>query len=282
MIILVVGYNRPHYYKKCINAIKANSPKRVIVSVDGGDKEAQAEYRRLTPSNYEFIAHPENLGIAHHLFEMRDLVFAQTDRMLMIEDDVVVAPNYVTFIEQLLDWSEQYDDVGAVTGWKPCFLEKDEKRKKARLVGMHNTNWITYGMKRRCWFDIRDDMQEYLDRFIRKGHYRQRPNQAIRDWGTEKFVTPEKICDNPFPRHKGAFWAPGMFQRAVYPSSQDGVLVGSFHLRGWKKINTIVNRCVYIGEKGEHGTPQHFRNRKFGEMKLDVFKETGKFKAIGG
>ena len=140
MIILVVGYNRPHYYKQCIEAIQANNPKhQILVSVDGGDPEAQEEYRKLTPQGYGFIAHPENLGIAQHLFEMRDLCFAQDRRMLMIEDDVVISPNYIQFIENMLDWSDQFDNVGAVTGWNHCLLTKEEKLAQRNLVALKNS-----------------------------------------------------------------------------------------------------------------------------------------------
>jgi len=282
MIILVVGYNRPHYYKQCIEAIQANNSRhQVMVSVDGGDSKAQEEYRKLTPQSYSFIAHPENLGIAHHLFEMRDLCFAQDRRMLMIEDDVVISPNYIQFIENMLDWSDQFDNVGAVTGWNHCLASKEDKFRDRNLVALKNSNWITYGMKRECWQDIRMTISEYLEKFIEKGNYRGRNPEAIRNWARERWANLEyPAMDGNFPRHFGFFWPPGLFRSQRFPTSQDGMMVGAFHESGYVKVNTIVNRCKYIGEVGEHGNRVGYANARFGEMTIETYDEDGKFEVI--
>lgn len=283
MIILVVGYNRPHYYEKCIAAIAAAAPKhRVIVSVDGGDPIAQQRYRELTPRAYECILHQQNLGIAHHLYEMRDLCFAQDDQVCVVEDDVVVASNYFDVIESLLDWSDVYSDVGAVTGWTTCLASPEEKRALRDYVAMRNTNWITYGMKRKCWYAVRGDIKEYLDKFIQKGAYAARPHGAIREWARERFAVPFAESENMMPRPKAAFFGGGLFEAERFPSSQDGMLVGAFNKNGFIKINTMVNHCFYIGVQGVHGNAGGYAKARFGEMKLDYIEPTGDWKIWQG
>lgn len=283
MIILVVGYNRPHYYEQCINAIAKASPKhQVIISVDGGDAAAQKRYRELTPRSYAFIAHEKNLGIAHHLYEMRDLCFAQDQRVCVVEDDVVVSSNHFNIVESLFDWSDQFSDVGAVTGWASCHLSYEEKLFYKDFVSMRNTNWIAYGMKRACWMGIRDDIKEYLDKFIEKGNYRGRPHEAIRSWAREKFDVPFKESADMMPRPNNAFYGGGLFRAPRFPSSQDGMLVGAFHRNGFIKINTIVNHAFYIGVTGEHGNRGGYDAGRYGEMTLDNIVPTGEWKVWRG
>lgn len=219
--------------------------------------------------NWYVVPQEQNLGIGWHMLIVRDYILntLNFDYVIVIEEDIVASPYMITVTKNLLAWTEKnYDNVAAVSAWMMNFQTVEEKRRYLNTVLATNDHWITYAMTAWAWNIIRPFVSEYVNRFLIPGQYKQRNDNAIRKWLREKFHEPV---------YTGSF--PGRVVLDVtkpnFPTSQDGVVATALYRKGLVKVNTKINRCIYFGEVGEHGTAEIYKNKRYGEMTLDIFHE---------
>jgi hypothetical protein len=281
--IAVIGYNRPHYFKQCLASLarcEETWELPVFFCLDGGPDSRQQDYIEIikgykTRNYWEIMLAGENLGVGRHLYAVRNNLFQDFDEVLVVEDDVVVSPSFVKVAVRLNKWCQaNYSNVGAVSTWFMNKQAMEVKKQHLRDVEVSNMNWITYLMNRKCWRSIEPHIWEYIEKFLLGRKYRERDNQGIREWmrGKVQSADPPSAAV-PFPTGPQTFNARGMFNGPRFPTSQDGMVVGSMAIEGWVKVNTLVNRCRYIGEIGEHGNLGLFHNHGFPEVQLDEFEE---------
>ena len=279
-VIAIIGYNRPLYFSRLMASLITNKemftmPVRFCIDGGGkadGYKEIIKSYeRKYNIQNWEVIEQKINMGVGLHLFRVREQLLRseEFDYVIVIEDDVVCSPHFLHTTNQLLAWSTaNYDNVPVVSAWSLNFLSVEEKKKNLRYVLATNDHWITYAMTKQGWNAIRDIVQEYCVRFLNSVKYKQRNSAEIKKWIAEKVseITPHDF-NSPFP---------GKVVVDVtknFPTSQDGIIAAAFNSLGYVKVNTKVNRCLYIGEIGEHGTREIYKNKRYGEMTLGTYAE---------
>lgn len=284
--IAVIGYNRPEYFNWCMASL-VKCPEvwdlPVYFFLDGGPLSCQEDYvaiinKYATARNYwEIIQTKYNLGIGQHLLYARDKLFFEEkhDSILVIEDDVVSAPSLVNISVKLNNWCQQRaSNVGAVSVWSLNKMSRRDKAQRLKDVHISNVNWITYLMTKKCWAAIRPHVVEYVEQFLKGRPYKQRDAQGIREWARGKMNKASiPHAKQPFPRVKSTFNPHALFDGPRFPTSQDGMVVLGMALENFVKVSTIVNRCLYIGKEGEHGTSDLFRNHGFEQVKLDIFPE---------
>jgi hypothetical protein len=279
--IAVIGYNRPHYFKQAFDSLMQNiemTTMPVYFCIDGGGgKEKEYielinKYESSLPYTVEWqtITRLSNLGVAHHLFTVREKILIKDgfDYVIVVEDDVLCSPYLLTVTINLLKWTENnYKNVPVVSAWRWNFMSDELKKQHLNSVIATNDHWITYAMTKWGWNIIRPYVKEYLDRFVTAGKYKERNHVKIREW-IRDLPYKNRTVFPPFPSTVEL-----NLDSDVFPTSQDGAIAAAMYKENLVKVNTMVNRCLYIGEEGEHGTKEIFRKKRFNEMSLGIYKD---------
>lgn len=116
--ICCVAYNRIDSLTNLLDSLtKAYYPHEVtlVISIDysgKNDVELFARNYQWKHGMKQIIAHEKNLGLRNHILSCGDLL-KDYDAVIVLEDDVVVAPSFFYFTEQCV---EKYKDDDAIAG----------------------------------------------------------------------------------------------------------------------------------------------------------------------
>ncbi|WP_395447297.1 hypothetical protein ACHMW7_20235 [Aminobacter sp. UC22_36] len=252
--IAILSFDRPHYLRRTLHSLRSqiSEADRVILFQDGswngwshrnkGEPrdigQCVSIFQRIIPWG-EVQQAPENLGIAlnyeraeRHLFE--DI---SAEKALFLEDDLVLSPNYLGVIQQLLAIAERDHRIGYVSAYGNLWASQSEQQARSHeLIPMHE-NWGA-ATTRRAWLAERQFRQAYLA-LVESCDYSERDHAAIKE----------------FYARRG--WTSGT-------TSQDAARWIACLERGEVRISSFACHARYIGEHGEHFTPRQFKASKLG------------------
>ena len=153
--IAVFAFNRSDHLRGTLNALAANalaSESHVTVFCDAprGPKDFEACGRvrevALTAAGFAsvtVVARETNHGCAASVIRGTKEMFAEHDRLVVIEDDIVTSPVTLTFLNRALDEYEARPAVFSVTAWAP-------PRRMLRVPARYRFN--SYFIRRfHCW-----------------------------------------------------------------------------------------------------------------------------------
>ena len=127
--IALFAYNRPDHLRRTLSALKANplarkSPLYVFSDGPNGSQDitAVSAVRRFvnTVTGFDRISireQPKNLGLARSIIMGVTELSAAYGRVIVLEDDLVVAPGFLTFMNQALDRYHNEPRVMQVSGY---------------------------------------------------------------------------------------------------------------------------------------------------------------------
>tara|TARA_B100001248_G_scaffold139327_1_gene104602 strand:- start:30803 stop:31687 length:885 start_codon:yes stop_codon:yes gene_type:complete len=127
--IAIFTYKRLEHTRKTIEALVANpqaSQSEVFIYADGPRNEQdQAEVTQVrdylkTLSGFKsvtLVERPENLGLSANVIDGVGALAKQYGRVIVLEDDVVVSPFFLEFMNAALELYRDEDGVGAVGGY---------------------------------------------------------------------------------------------------------------------------------------------------------------------
>ncbi|MBT1154008.1 glycosyltransferase [Aminobacter anthyllidis] len=252
--IAILSFDRPHYLRRTLNSLRSQigetdhvvlfqdgswNPKSRRIKADSRDIERCISiFRRIIPWG-EIRQAPENLGIAlnyeraeRHLFEARG-----AEKALFLEDDLVLSPNYLGVIQQLLAIAEQDHRIGYVSAYGNLWASQSEQQARWHdLIPMHE-NWGA-ATTRRAWLAERPFRQAYLA-LVQSCDYSERDHAAIKAF------------------YAGRGWATGI-------TSQDAARWVACLERGEVRVSSFACHARYIGKHGEHFTPRQFKASRLG------------------
>lgn len=162
--VLLLAFNRPDDIDVALVPIRQYQPERLYLACDGPrpDKPEDAEMvketqRRMTegvdwPCEVFTLFRESNLGCEKAVSGAVTWFFEHEEYGVIVEDDVVLSPDFFTLCEELLPYY------------------KDEPRVQqicASYYGKHNASTSTYGFQRRPqiwgWASWRRAWQDYMD-----------------------------------------------------------------------------------------------------------------------
>lgn len=128
--IVVFGFNRPDALKNTIASLLNNEEAKfsdLFVFVDGpregkmGEIEKVKEVREYVKSitgfkSLHYTFSEKNKGLADSIIRGVSQVINQYDRVIVLEDDLVLMPNFLNFLNQGLDYYENNQKVMSVCG----------------------------------------------------------------------------------------------------------------------------------------------------------------------
>ena len=271
--ILLLGFNRVDYFQQTLNALEANKAAHecdLHVYLDGGEKARQSELVMLVEaSSFEdptFVLRDENWGIGRHLIDARRTLFDDLsyERIILLEDDMLLAPSYIQTVVDLSDWSQQFCDVGTVMAYNINHDSAELQANQMSHIVATNRHFWGYVMTREVWNIIKHIIYDFEAKYLSKNTYRDRSHFRIRwmfmrsimsrkrNQRSGKRLIPNECLTPPFPRIP-----------RKSPTSQDAITALALWHHGFGRITTRVSRAEYIGVEGFSFSPQLYADFGF-------------------
>jgi len=127
--IVLFTYNRPQHTEKTLEALKAcdlATESDLIIYSDGvksdkdGDKVAQTRkiiHATTGFKSIEIIESDKNKGLARSVIEGVTQVVNEFSKVIVLEDDLVVSPNFLAYMNHYLDVYENEEKVISIHGY---------------------------------------------------------------------------------------------------------------------------------------------------------------------
>ena len=127
--ILLFTYNRPSHTRQTLNALLGNelsNESELFIFSDGykgiEEKNEVMEVRQLVRSIKGFkkihiTEHGVNLGLAKNIIEGVTQVIETYENVIVLEDDLITSPYFLTFMNEALDMFEEEKRIGHVHGY---------------------------------------------------------------------------------------------------------------------------------------------------------------------
>jgi len=135
--IVVFGYNRPEHLSKTLRAIEDNpiaAASDVYIFLDGpklGDENNTSvkECFEVAILNYRFgsttvTSRPSNLGLAKSIRTGLDSIFDKFDRVIVIEDDIILAHHALKFLNEGLTHYQSNQNISCIHSYQYPVAEK--------------------------------------------------------------------------------------------------------------------------------------------------------------
>ena len=178
--IILFTYNRPAHTRRALeslrrNALAAESELFVYSDAarDEADREAVAEVRRIIHDARGFkavhiVERDENQGLARNIIDGVTRVTDQYGRVIVLEDDLVVAPHFLRFMNDAL---ETYKDEPRVGHIQACDFTDDPSLPDTFLIKF--TGSWGWGTWKRAWQHFNPDGKALLAELERRGLTRE-------------------------------------------------------------------------------------------------------------
>lgn len=169
--ILLFVYNRPLHTQRCIDSLRCNSlaaQSHLFIYSDGAkdveQSEAVEEVRQLVKKVVGFasvtlIEREENWGLARNIIDGVSAQIARFGRVIVLEDDLVVSPYFLKFMNEAL---EVYADEPKVGHIQACDFTQEPSLPDTFLIKWTGSwGWATW---ERAWKLFNPNGQELLNR----------------------------------------------------------------------------------------------------------------------
>ena len=271
--ILLLGFNRVDYFGQTLAALQANDAAHdcdLHVYLDGGEKAKQDEIVALvkasTFENVNYVLRDKNWGIGRHLIDARRTLFDELnyERVILLEDDMILAPSYIQTVLDLSKWSQQYCDVGTVMAYNINADSLEQQQSQHQHVIATNRHFWGYVLTRDVWQIIKPIVYDFESKYLMKTSYAKRSHFRIRwmfmrSWMSKKRqarsgkrMVPEECLSAPFPKIP-----------RKSPTSQDAITALALWHHGFTRITTRVSRAQYIGVEGFSFSPEVYAQMGF-------------------
>ena len=173
--IVVFTYNRPEHTLRTINALLMNplaNKSDIIIYSDSArtanDNKAVDEVRNYISEitgfrSIKVIHRNKNFGLAESIIQGVTEALQQSEKIIVLEDDMVVSPYFLEYMNEALEQFVDDDRVISVHGYVyPVDIELPEA---FFLPGADCWGWATW---RRGWALFNSDGQYLLDELVRR------------------------------------------------------------------------------------------------------------------
>ncbi len=173
--LLLFTYNRPAHTRQTLEALLNNKLSReseLFIFSDGykndSDKKDVLKVRELIHSidgfkEIHIVENAHNLGLAKNIIEGVTQVVNEYGKVIVLEDDLVTSPYFLTFMNEALDKFENEDKIGHVHGF--CFPLAEELPDAFLIKWTGSWGWGTW---KRAWQQFNPDGKALLDEIKRR------------------------------------------------------------------------------------------------------------------
>ena len=166
-------YKRADHARKTLAALAANdgaAETDLIVFCDGArgadDAQAVMQTRRVVQGAGGFKSlsireRPENLGLAQNIVQGVGEILEAHGRVIVLEDDLITAPGFLTYMNQALDRYQDEPDAWHISGWNYPVDASDMADAFFWSV-MNCWGWATWADR---WQHLKLDPKVFVDAF---------------------------------------------------------------------------------------------------------------------
>ncbi len=173
--IILFVYNRLVHTKKVIKALSKNkefnqSPFYIFSdnSKESKDIEAVNQVRNYIQTidhpNKTIIHRKENFGINRNFMEGITQVLKTYSAVIIIDDDTIVSPFFLKFMNDSLEKYKDQKNVGAINGYSPMFLSK-MKQETYFMYKAASWGWAVW---KRSWSGFTYQHKVYWEEIVKK------------------------------------------------------------------------------------------------------------------
>jgi len=190
-VIALFTYNRPQHLKKTFQALKLNLESKKFhlkIYSDGPktkfDQKNVHEVRKVIKNfkgfcSIEFLFNEKNLGLYNSIIRGLDLLFQSYEKVIVIEDDVVVNKFFLKYMENSLNFYKNSKVIHSITGYsflkkKPTFLKSDH------YLSIRHSSWA-WGTWRHVWEKIDWNKKNIIKKMINFKDFKNKFNQGGHD-----------------------------------------------------------------------------------------------------
>ena len=173
--ILLFVYNRPEHVRRGVASLLANDlagESELFVFSDAAKDEASksevSEVRRFVRSIEGFkavhiVERTENWGLARSIIDGVTQMLERYDRVIVLEDDLVLAPYFLQFMNDALETYKNEERVGHI---QACDFTQNPTLPDTFLIQWTGSwGWATW---RRAWRHFNPDGRQLLDELKRR------------------------------------------------------------------------------------------------------------------
>ena len=161
--VIIATLNRYEHLKRCIESLNDNPWARfteLFISVDYPPEDKYRsgyvkviDYLKGNESKWRFkeiriYIQEKNLGEAKNFRFLRDLAFERFDRVITLEDDAEVSPNFIEFMDKALELAEKEDRIFCVMGFLPKIKVPHKMKGTVFLVSDYGSGCGMYRERR--------------------------------------------------------------------------------------------------------------------------------------
>jgi hypothetical protein len=253
--IVLLSCKRPHYFQQVLASLRPQIGEQdeIYLFQDGGrnphsGRGVSAEqvvdhcvalFSHAFPQGRVYRS-PDNLGIAGNYRRAERYVFEVLNRpyALFLEDDMILAPNYLDVISDLVGLALENPRIGYVSAYGDFWASLAEQRAASgRFLQMHE-NWGA-ALTRASWEEQKPIRERYWQ-IVGAFDYKFRDQRAILD----------------------------LYQQLGYKCShttQDASRWVATYAAGMVRLTTATCHARYIGAVGEHSDNSFFHRCRFEE-----------------
>jgi hypothetical protein len=269
--VALISFNRPGYFKKLIKSLESqvdtgdveyhlfqdgavNKFSHILKSDPKLIKQNVSVFKNSNLNNKTEHIHEMNVGNAINQFEAAEFMSSHYDYFLMIEDDLILSKHYIRLMRILMDQFIDKEDVFSVSLNFKRLCKKREIDQNLDKVVYKSLHWWAEGWSASKWKSVRKYFLQYYD-LVKNCDYQKRPASKI----------------------KHLFHSNGLM---IPQTSQDAGKDYALHKVGLKRINSVVNRGFYIGEKGMHFSPYLYKKMGYKSQKPYEFESDARINAF--
>jgi len=177
--VLLICFNRPDTTKVVFESIRKVKPKKLYVAIDGariskpGESDLCAKVLKITKDidwdcEVEYLIRDKNLGCKMGVTTAISWALTNEDRIIIIEDDIIAAPAFYYFADQMLEKYKNEKNIAAVSANNYTPIEDSQNDYFFSKYG-HIWGWATW---KRAW-DAFDVEVPYIDSDIKNGYLKR-------------------------------------------------------------------------------------------------------------
>lgn len=164
--VALFAYDRISQLEKSLSCLRHTGVERLYVFSDGPrDRASSTRVRQVRGLvgeidwvDTQVIERESNLGLSGSIREGLDMLFGLYDAVIIIEDDILVAPRFYRYMTACLDKYRDHEYVATVTGLRYPFKSSPTDRTYDVFLAPRFSSW-GWGTWRRFWESVDFDSQ---------------------------------------------------------------------------------------------------------------------------
>jgi len=218
--VILFVYNRPQHLKQTLKVLQQNilaEKSELFIYSDGRktdkDKINVADVRKYIRNIHgfkkvEIIERDKNLGLAKSVIEGVSEVFNSNDKVIVLEDDIVTVPSFLTFMNNALEYYQNNKSIFSISGYTyPVNIPVSYQEKVFISYRSSSWGWATWKDR---WNKVDWEMKDF-DIFAKDNIAKKIFNRAGEDYTPMLYSQMKNKIDSWAIR-----WAYSHFQNNAY------------------------------------------------------------------